>query len=145
MLKDIHKFAVKSSRPADSRNGSKPRRSHGPHSLSRVLETPALWTATNQNAHVFAKALLHPPASTKAFADSYDGMNFTPPYLGRISARALIVQGDRDPLCPAEISEEMARAIPRSSLRIVPNAGHGPVLGQRWPQFLKTAAEFLRG
>jgi len=72
-------------------------------------------------------------------------MNFTPPYLGRISARALIVQGDRDPLCPAEISEEMARAIPRSSLRIVPNAGHGPVLGQRWPQFLKTAAEFLRG
>src|SRR6266566_146735 len=35
-------------------------------------------------------------ASTKAFADSYDDMNFTPPYLGRITARTLIVQGDRD-------------------------------------------------
>jgi pimeloyl-ACP methyl ester carboxylesterase len=84
-------------------------------------------------------------ASTKAFADSYDDLNFTPPYLGRITARTLIVQGDRDPLYPVEISVEMARAIPQSSLWIVPNAGHGPVLGQRWPEFLKTAAAFLRG
>jgi pimeloyl-ACP methyl ester carboxylesterase len=83
-------------------------------------------------------------ASTKAFADSYDDMNFTPPYLGRITARTLIVQGDRDPLYPVEISVEMAKAIPRSSLWIVPNAGHGPVLGERWPEFLKTAAAFLR-
>jgi pimeloyl-ACP methyl ester carboxylesterase len=84
-------------------------------------------------------------ASTKAFASSYDDLNFTPPYLGRITARTLIVQGDRDPLYPVEISVEMAKAIPRSSLWIVPNAGHGPVLGQRWPEFLKTAAAFLRG
>jgi pimeloyl-ACP methyl ester carboxylesterase len=84
-------------------------------------------------------------ASTKAFADSYDDMNFTPAYLGRITARTLIVQGDRDPLYPVEISVEMARAILRSSLWIVPNAGHGPVLGQRWPEFLKTAAGFLLG
>ena len=84
-------------------------------------------------------------ASTKAFADSYDDMNFTPPYLGRITARTLIVQGDRDPLYPLEISVQMASAIPRSSLWVIPNAGHGPVLGQRWPEFLKTAAEFLRG
>lgn len=62
MLKDIHKLAVKSSRPADSRNASKSRRSHSPRSLSRVLETPALWTLTNQDAYVFAKALLDPPA-----------------------------------------------------------------------------------
>jgi pimeloyl-ACP methyl ester carboxylesterase len=82
--------------------------------------------------------------STKAFADSYDDMNFTP-HLGRITARTLIVQGDRDPLYPVENSVEMAWAIPRSSLWIVPNAGHGPVLGQRWPEFLKTAAGFLRG
>jgi len=83
-------------------------------------------------------------ASTKAFADSYDDMNFTQPYLGRIMARTLIVQGDRDPLYPVGISVEMAKAIPQSSLWIVPNAGHGPVFGKRWPEFLKTAAEFLR-
>jgi pimeloyl-ACP methyl ester carboxylesterase len=82
-------------------------------------------------------------ASTKAFADSYDDMNFTPPYLATIQARTLIVQGDRDPLYPVELSVEMAKAIPRSSLWIIPNAGHGPVLGERWPQFLKVAREFL--
>ena len=83
-------------------------------------------------------------ASTTAFADSYDDMNFTPPYLSTIQARTLIVQGDRDPLYPVELSVEMAKAIPRSSLWIVPDGGHGPVLGARWPEFLKTAAEFLR-
>ncbi|HYM11119.1 MAG TPA: alpha/beta hydrolase, partial [Bryobacterales bacterium] len=83
-------------------------------------------------------------ASTRAFADSYDDMNFTPPYLATIQARTLIVQGDRDPLYPVELSVEMARAIPHSALWIVPNAGHGPVIGERWPEFLETAARFLR-
>jgi len=84
-------------------------------------------------------------ASTAAFADSYDDMNFTPPYLATIRARTLVVQGDRDPLYPVEISVEIAKAIPRSSLWILPNSGHGPVLGERWPEFVKTAASFLRG
>lgn len=83
-------------------------------------------------------------ASTRAFADSYDDMNFTPPYLSTIRARTLIVQGDRDPLYPVELSLEMAKAIPQSSLWIVPNGGHGAVLGERWPEFLKTAGAFLR-
>jgi pimeloyl-ACP methyl ester carboxylesterase len=84
-------------------------------------------------------------ASTTAFADSYDDMNFTPPYLSTITARTLIVQGDCDPLYPVEISVEMAKAIPRSSLWIVPNAGHGPIGGDRWPEFQRTATAFLRG
>jgi pimeloyl-ACP methyl ester carboxylesterase len=83
-------------------------------------------------------------ASTKAFAESYDDMNFTPPYLSTIQARTLIVQGDRDPLYPVQISVEMAKAIPRSSLWIVPNGGHGPIFGERWPEFLKTASDFLQ-
>jgi pimeloyl-ACP methyl ester carboxylesterase len=83
-------------------------------------------------------------ASTTAFAGSYDDMNFTPPCLSTIQARTLIVQGDRDPLYPVEISVEMAKAIPGSSLWILPNSGHGPVLGERWPEFVKTAAAFLR-
>ena len=83
-------------------------------------------------------------ASTRAFADSYDDMNFTPPYLSTIRARTLIVQGDRDPLYPVDLSVEMAKAIPASQLWIVPNAGHGPVIGELWPEFLKKAAAFLR-
>jgi len=83
-------------------------------------------------------------ASTRAFADSYDDMNFTPPCLSTIQARTLIVQGDRDPLYPVELSVEMAKAIPCASLWIVPNSGHGPVIGERWDEFLKTAAQFLQ-
>ena len=82
-------------------------------------------------------------ASTAAFADSYDDMNFTPPLLATVRARTLIVQGDRDPLYPVDLSVEMAKAIPRSSLWIVPDAGHGPVIGKRWSGFLDTAIEFL--
>jgi len=82
--------------------------------------------------------------STQAFADSYDDLSFTPPHLATIQARTLIVQGDRDPLYPVELSVEMAKAIPRSSLWIVPNGGHGPVIGERWPEFLATALAFLR-
>jgi len=86
------------------------------------------------------KALL---ASTAGFADSYDDMNFTPPYPSTIQARTLIVQGDRDFLYPVEISVEMARAIPKSSLWIVPNAGHGPIGGERWAEFVKAAEGVL--
>jgi pimeloyl-ACP methyl ester carboxylesterase len=71
-------------------------------------------------------------------------MSFTPPHLSTIRARTLIVQGDRDPLYPVEMSVEMARAIPQSSLWIVPDSGHGPVIGERWLEFVKTAAAFLR-
>jgi pimeloyl-ACP methyl ester carboxylesterase len=84
-------------------------------------------------------------ASTEAFAASYDDMSFTPPHLATIRARTMIVQGDRDPLYPVELSLEMAKAIPESSLWIVPQAGHGAVIGERWPEFLKTALTFLRG
>ncbi len=84
-------------------------------------------------------------ASNKAFADSYDDMNFTPPYLSTIQARTLIVQGDPDPLFPLEVSVEMARAIPQSSLWIIPKGGHGPIIGEWWHEFVKAASAFLRG
>jgi pimeloyl-ACP methyl ester carboxylesterase len=86
------------------------------------------------------KALL---ASAKGFADSYDDMNFTPPYLSTIQARTLIVQGDRDPFYPVEISVEMAKALPRSSLWIIPNGSHVPIGGERWPEFVNAVGTFL--
>jgi len=87
------------------------------------------------------KALL---ASTVAFAEDYDDLNFTPPLLATIQARTLIVQGDRDPLYPLDLSTEMARSIPASTLWIIPGGGHGPIGGERWPEFVKTAGAFLR-
>lgn len=76
--------------------------------------------------------------------DSYDDMNFTPPYLATIKARTLIVHGDRDPLYPVRLAMEMYSAIPHSYLWVVPNGGHGPIFGEVTDQFVKTALAFLR-
>ncbi|HXW56528.1 MAG TPA: alpha/beta fold hydrolase [Candidatus Cybelea sp.] len=82
--------------------------------------------------------------SVESFADSHDDLNFTSSQLATVETRTLIVQGDRDPLYPLELSVEMAKTIPNASLWIVPNAGHGPVIGERWPEFLARASAFLR-
>lgn len=87
------------------------------------------------------KAIL---ASTKSFATSYDDLNFTPPLLSTIKARTFIIQGDRNPLYPIELSVEMFKAIPNSRVWIVPNAGHGPIIGARWSEFIQTASAFLQ-
>jgi pimeloyl-ACP methyl ester carboxylesterase len=77
-----------------------------------------------------------------AFKDSYDDMNFTGPYLSTITARTLIVHGDRDAFFPVAIPVEMYRSIPNSCLWIVPNGGHVPIYDSKVP-FVATALEFL--
>ncbi len=77
--------------------------------------------------------------------DSYDDMNFTPPYLSTIAARTLIVHGDRDPLYPVNLAMEMYSSIPRSYLWVVPNGGHGPIFGNLSRVFVETALAFLNG
>ncbi len=78
------------------------------------------------------------------FKDSYDDMNFTAPYLSTITARTLIIQGDRDRFNPVSIALEMYEAIPQSYLWIVPNSGHLPIWGPIQQHFLCTATAFLR-
>jgi pimeloyl-ACP methyl ester carboxylesterase len=80
-----------------------------------------------------------------ALKDSYDDMNFTPPYLSTITARTLIVHGDRDPLYPVNLAVDMYTAIPRSYLWVVPNGGHGPIFGELAEPFVETALAFLGG
>jgi pimeloyl-ACP methyl ester carboxylesterase len=79
----------------------------------------------------------------RALRDSYDDMNFTPPQLAKITASTLIVYGDRDPFYPIEMAVDMHRAIPRSALWIVPNAGHGPIFLTAAAQFAQTSLAFL--
>jgi pimeloyl-ACP methyl ester carboxylesterase len=83
-------------------------------------------------------------AQARAFADSYDDLNFTAQDLAKITARTLIIQGDSDPFYPVSISEEMAAAIPNAELSIVKGGGHGPIGGERWAAFVEKAREFLR-
>ena len=75
--------------------------------------------------------------------DSYDDMNLKTADLAKIRTRTLIVQGDRDFLYPVEKSVEMYRAIPNSSLWIVPGGSHGPIFMERAPLFAQTALAFL--
>jgi pimeloyl-ACP methyl ester carboxylesterase len=77
------------------------------------------------------------------FKDDYVDMSFTPPHLGTITARTLIVHGDRDEFFPVGIPMQMYRSIPRSSLWVVPGGGHIPIFGERAGQFQDEALRFL--
>ena len=84
-------------------------------------------------------------AQMRGLKDSYDDMAFTPPLLATITARTLIVHGDRDPLYPVELALEMYRAIPKSALWVVPNGDHGPIFGPQAAVFREAACAFLAG
>jgi pimeloyl-ACP methyl ester carboxylesterase len=80
---------------------------------------------------------------TRSFATSFDDMAFTAMRLGTITARTLLVHGDRDPLYPVELAVELYRGIPGSALWVVPNGGHGPIFGDRAPVFRSEALSYL--
>jgi pimeloyl-ACP methyl ester carboxylesterase len=77
------------------------------------------------------------------FKDSYDDMNFTGPYLSTITARTLIVHGDRDQFFPVQIPLEMYRSIPKSFLWIIPRGGHVPIFDPVVP-FVPATLKFLQ-
>jgi pimeloyl-ACP methyl ester carboxylesterase len=78
-------------------------------------------------------------------ADSYNDMTFTPPYLSTITARTLIVHGDRDYCFPASMAWDIYAAIPRAYLWVVPGGDHVPIRGPHTADFTRTALEFLNG
>jgi pimeloyl-ACP methyl ester carboxylesterase len=80
-----------------------------------------------------------------ALKDSYDDMAFTRESLSTITARTLIVHGDRDPLYPVRAAIDLFHGIPRSYLWVVPNGGHGPIFGAMAAPFKNTSLAFLAG
>lgn len=82
-------------------------------------------------------------SNAKDFALDNIDMNFSSIALGTITATTLIIQGDRDFLYPIEVSVEMYKSIPESSLWIVPGGGHLPFTEETMPDFIKTARKFL--
>lgn len=81
---------------------------------------------------------------SREFAESYDDVNFTPESLSTITARTMIVHGDRDELYPVDLAVELYRGIPGSSLWVVPEGGHGPMFGAQNPPFVYAATNFLK-
>jgi pimeloyl-ACP methyl ester carboxylesterase len=113
--------------------------------LSVESFSDAAW-ATHRQRHVHGDDQIRMLfEQMRGLKDSHDDMAFTPPLLGTITARTLIVHGDRDPLYPVELALEMYRSIPASALWVVPGGGHGPIFGPLAAPFVDTALSFLRG
>ena len=79
----------------------------------------------------------------RAFADDREDMNFNAALLSKITARTLIVHGDRDPLYPVELAVELLRGIPNAALWVVPKGGHGPIFGDQAAPFVDVVKKFL--
>jgi pimeloyl-ACP methyl ester carboxylesterase len=79
----------------------------------------------------------------REFADDRADMNFDAASLAPITAKTMIVHGDRDPLYPVELAVELYRSIAAASLWVVPGGGHGPVFGEQAAPFVRTAAAFF--
>ncbi|MEI8087210.1 MAG: alpha/beta hydrolase, partial [Paludibacter sp.] len=77
-----------------------------------------------------------------ALHENYDDMNFTAQSLSTITARTLVVHGDRDHFFPVEIAVSIYRAIPDAALWIIPNGDHVPIYDSVVP-FTSTALRFL--
>ena len=72
-------------------------------------------------------------------------MTFTPPALGKIEARTLIVHGDRDEFFPVSMPVQMYESIPGSELWIVPGGDHVPIFEERTAEFLECRNVSWRG
>jgi len=78
-----------------------------------------------------------------ALAENYDDMNFTLQSLSGITARTLVIHGDRDNFFPIDIPETISRSIPGASLWIISGGDHVPVYDSKLP-FISTALQFLQ-
>jgi pimeloyl-ACP methyl ester carboxylesterase len=77
-----------------------------------------------------------------AFCNNYDDMNFDKESLSAITARTLIIHGDRDSFFPVEIAKNIYSSIPKSKLWIILNGEHVPIYDFNIP-FMSTALQFL--
>ncbi|MFZ1678758.1 MAG: alpha/beta hydrolase [Saprospiraceae bacterium] len=77
-----------------------------------------------------------------ALHENYDDMNFNAQSLSTITARTLVVHGDRDRFFPVEIPVSIYRSIPDAALWIIPGGEHVPIYDSTIP-FTSTVLRFL--
>jgi pimeloyl-ACP methyl ester carboxylesterase len=83
-------------------------------------------------------------AQFNAFAVSDDDMNFTEATLSTITARTLVVHGDRDAFFPVDIPVRLYQSVPDAALWIIPGGDHVPIYDAD-VQFTATTLRFLQG
>lgn len=81
-------------------------------------------------------------AQFNALGTNYDDMDFTAQRLSAITARTLVVHGDRDHFFPVDIPVSIFSAIPDSALWIIPDGDHAAIYDPAVP-FAATALRFL--
>lgn len=104
-----------------------------PQSTRELMQLVTVENRTNEDWNAMRKIHLHGDEQIKmiwkqanAFSQNQD-MNFTSEKLAKIKAKTLVIQGDRDPFYPLDITIEMYKGLPDAYLWIVANGGHGPL------------------
>jgi pimeloyl-ACP methyl ester carboxylesterase len=105
--------------------------------------TPAEWNAMRAQ-HVHGDDQIRALWDLgKRFADDPDDMSFTADRLRGVTAKTLVVAGDRDFLYPVELAVELYRGIPNAALYVVPGGGHSPIFHGEREAFVARALSFL--
>ena len=112
--------------------------------MTEEARSPAEWAEMRGRHHHGDDQIRTLWRHVREFADDRSDLNFTAARLSVITARTLIVHGDRDPLYPVELAVELYRAIPNATLWVVPSGGHGPIFGEQAAPFVTTAMAFLK-
>jgi len=105
--------------------------------------TEEKWEYMRSLHHLGDEQIMKIGEEWRSLADSYDDVNFTPPYLSTIKSKTLIVHGDRDEHFPVHIPVQLYESIPDSYLCILPNNMHSIISGIHSEIARKLMLDFL--
>lgn len=96
-----------------------------------------------KSMEAWRRVIFNPEAINQAFGGflrTYDIRAELP----QISASTLVIGAEQDWICPPQFSEEIAQAIPKAKLDIIPNSGHS-VRADAPERLLELISNFLKG
>jgi pimeloyl-ACP methyl ester carboxylesterase len=125
--------------------------SHFPDEARAIIRRASLETMPKEVQKMYRECAKRGDAQIRQFIAQFnafhkddDDMNFTAQGLSIITARTLVVHGDRDRFFPVEIPVSIYRSIPDAALWIIPGGDHVPIYDSTVP-FTSTALRFLDG
>lgn len=120
-----------------------------PQATRDVMKLVTVESKTEEEWNAMRKIHFHGDEQIKVlwqnahdFSENQDDMNFTPEMLSQIKTKTLIIQGDRDPIYPIDLTIELFKNIKHSYLWILPNMGHGITL-DTIPELISKFKELL--
>lgn len=98
----------------------------GPAAVAAQMLPKLLSSGASAHTVAFARDIIesNPPALVDAAIGALMDRPDSTPDLARISCASLVIVGERDAITPVEEAEAMQRAMSRSRLCVIPEAGH---------------------